>query len=538
MSSIESVKQNLKEMIRSNNFDNRNVLSNLENISNLISNDQILTEGFSSEQIWYQLENEIKKQLDGFNGLYGKVITKEDEMEIEEEVNNDNLANEDNIEKLKNEEYDSEGEYNDMDEENIDFNNVIEKIENKNNEDNIIDENTNNVEDNIEDKNINGEIKNDNNNDDNNNVEDNNNDESEFEDEQEEYERFMEEIDEKGLKAMDNDVNAKDYEEAQLHEDDKNSEEESEEEEKKFNTDEDLDDVFNTMAYGTSNQNFENLENKLLSKKSWQLQGEVRGMQREKNGLIQENLDFEAGVRSKLIISEENNKSIEDIIKQRIMDLVFDDRKISDYKNDKDYLKEQSKDFPELNFEKDQRGLIGIYEQEYKKNILGVDDVKKKDDKVKVQISELFKAICYSIDHMSRLNFTPGNNNLMKDNKASDEFVIDEKVPIFIKSKTITKESYQDIHRALKKDLKTKEEMTTQEKSSLRRKIKKYKKIKKKKINEKEMEKTGLSLADIKLLEKNKNLIKKQNKDSKVKRTNYTRSSQFFNNLQENNNNK
>lgn len=523
MISIESVKENLKEMVKSNNFDNGNLLTNLESISNLISNDQILTEGFSSEQIWYQLENIIKKELDGFNSLYSKVITKDDEeMEIEED------GNMGNIEKLKNEEYDSDEDEaeddNDVNDKNIDFNNNLEDKDN--NDDNLDEEN-------IENKQIDN---NDNIKDENNNSQEN---ESEFEDEQEEYERFMEEIDEKGLKAMDKNANAKDYEEAQLYEDDKDSEEESDnEEEEEIISDEDIEDVFNTMAYGTSDQNFENLENKLLSKKSWQLQGEVRGKQREQNGLIQENLDFEAGVRSKLIINEETNKSIEDIIKQRIMDLVFDDRKMSDYKKNKNDLKEQSKDFPELNFEKDKRGLIGVYEQEYKKNILGVDDNKKKDDKVKIQISELFKAICYSIDHMSRLHFTPGNNNLIKDNKASDQFVIDEKVPIFIKSKTITKESYQDIHRPLRKDLKTKEEMTTQEKSSLRRKIKKYKKIKKQKNNIREMEKTGLSIADIKQLEKNKNLIKKQNKDSKVKRTNYTRSSQFFNTLQNNNNNK
>ena len=35
---------------------------------------------------------------------------------------------------------------------------------------------------------------------------------------------------------------------------------------------------------------------------------------------------------------------------------------------------------------------------------------------------------------MTRLNFTPGDNSLLKDKKASDKFVIDEKVPIVVKS--------------------------------------------------------------------------------------------------------
>ncbi len=76
--------------------------------------------------------------------------------------------------------------------------------------------------------------------------------------------------------------------------------------------------------------------------------------------------------------------------------------------------------------------------------------------------------------------------------------------------------------------------MTVAEKKALRRKIKIYKKIKQDKLNQKELQKTGLTRADANLLKKNQNKIKKQIGDSKVERGKFTRNSQFFQNFGQN----
>lgn len=46
-------------------------------------------------------------------------------------------------------------------------------------------------------------------------------------------------------------------------------------------------------------------------------------------------------------------------------------------------IKNEPKNIPELDFEKDQRGLIGVYEDEYLKKVQGVDVTKNKTDSLK-----------------------------------------------------------------------------------------------------------------------------------------------------------
>lgn len=58
------------------------------------------------------------------------------------------------------------------------------------------------------------------------------------------------------------------------------------------------------MAYGVNDKNINRIEEKLINKKTWQMAGEVRGTQREENGLIREELEFDRGLRSKNLLSE------------------------------------------------------------------------------------------------------------------------------------------------------------------------------------------------------------------------------------------
>ena len=80
----------------------------------------------------------------------------------------------------------------------------------------------------------------------------------------------MAKVDEQGVKALGNDV--EDNEEMELEEYDENN---SEEEYKQFQEERDLDqeaeeemeDIFNTLEYGTREKDFQRIENQLISKK-------------------------------------------------------------------------------------------------------------------------------------------------------------------------------------------------------------------------------------------------------------------------------
>lgn len=59
-----------------------------------------------------------------------------------------------------------------------------------------------------------------------------------------------------------------------------------------------------------------------LSDKPWQMVGEVTDHTRPVNSLLEEDLDFEQMSRPQPVITEEKTRSLEDVIKQRVIDEV------------------------------------------------------------------------------------------------------------------------------------------------------------------------------------------------------------------------
>ena len=85
-----------------------------------------------------------------------------------------------------------------------------------------------------------------------------------------------------------------------------------------------------------------------------------------------------------------------------------------------------------MNFEKDDRGLIGAYEDEYRAKIKGESFQKEKETAIEGEISKLFRKMCFCLDSMTRMNFVPRGKNM--ENEKKEEFTIDETVPIGINS--------------------------------------------------------------------------------------------------------
>jgi U3 small nucleolar RNA-associated protein MPP10 len=67
------------------------------------------------------------------------------------------------------------------------------------------------------------------------------------------------------------------------------------------------------------------IENDMMDKNKWQLKGEVQCKDRNYNSLLEEHVDFDTATKAPPQITQETTNEIEAMIKQRILDELFDD---------------------------------------------------------------------------------------------------------------------------------------------------------------------------------------------------------------------
>ncbi|TRY82212.1 hypothetical protein DNTS_023860 [Danionella cerebrum] len=128
----------------------------------------------------------------------------------------------------------------------------------------------------------------------------------------------------------------------------------------------------------------EELENAALSEKPWQLSGEVTAQTRPENSMLEEDLAFDQASRAAPAITEETTLKLEDIIKQRIKDQVWDDV----------VRKEKPKE--------------EVFE--YKKRLtLDHEKSKQKEEEnpAHVEIQKLMDTLFLKLDALSNFHFTP-----------------------------------------------------------------------------------------------------------------------------------
>ncbi|KAL1271404.1 hypothetical protein QQF64_030420 [Cirrhinus molitorella] len=146
----------------------------------------------------------------------------------------------------------------------------------------------------------------------------------------------------------------------------------------------------------------EELENTALSEKPWQLTGEVTAQIRPENSMLEEDVTFDQASRMAPAITEETTLQLEDIIKQRIKDEVWDDvvRKEKPKEEAFEYKKRLT-----LDHEKSKLSLAEVYEQEYIKQTQ--EKKEEEENPAHVEIQKLMDTLFLKLDALSNFHFTP-----------------------------------------------------------------------------------------------------------------------------------
>lgn len=334
-------------------------------------------------------------------------------------------------------------------------------------------------------------------------------------------------------KLLREDMDEEEFEEMKAKE--KGGDKEGEEEEESLDDNNDDEIENNVFAeYREKQQLIQEQEKKLLNDKPWQMQGEIRAHERPKDALVDNDVEFQHGVELKAKSSAKVSKDIESVIQQRILKEAFDDPKQIVIKQDLSW----KKNFEELDFEKDTRGLAALYEEEYKKNMLGLP-VESKEQKVHREILSLFREVSNCLDNLTNSSFVPMPliDERREKKKDIETINLEEKIPITVKTSDSLqpKKLYQPRdHKAYLAEQEKTQEDRRRDRMIAKRKIRTTLREKKRKDLVKELEVKGQTKYEHNLVNHSRKAIEHEHANAKETRHNLTKSSDLFKVLQAN----
>eukprot|EP00178_Gracilaria_changii_P011780 TRINITY_DN331_c0_g1_i1.p1 TRINITY_DN331_c0_g1~~TRINITY_DN331_c0_g1_i1.p1 ORF type:complete len:1482 (-),score=320.88 TRINITY_DN331_c0_g1_i1:622-5067(-) len=227
------------------------------------------------------------------------------------------------------------------------------------------------------------------------------------------------------------------------------------------------------------------LEEKSVAKKSWELRGEVSAFARPKDSLLDTEMQHDIAVKPKTFLSNEINESIEQVIRQRIVDGLFDDVVM---RLPKEYIANKSKkrreELQEISQEKPTEGLAELYAKEFteerekrNKEMLSSQAVQKELEEPlgeqQREVNKLFEKLSKKLDALSSLHYTPVPNDAKTDVTVKTNVKAvgsEEAIPEEVSSASLL--APKEVFSVDKKDLVGEKELDKEERRAARRRRK------------------------------------------------------------------
>lgn len=217
------------------------------------------------------------------------------------------------------------------------------------------------------------------------------------------------------------------------------------------------------------------LEEDAVAAKPWTLKGEAQAKDRPQNALLEEDLEVDYAAKPVPVITEETTQTLEEIIKARILDSLFDDvvrvapREGTAFDPNRRI---------ELDGTKSSVGLADVYESEYMRNQQqqaggGSGVATEKDSKLQAvheEIESLFKNLCLQLDALSNWHYTPAPPTAeitvlpTSNNNTTPAIAMEEALPAAVSDASLL--APRDVYDG--KIAKSAAEMTTADKTRLR----------------------------------------------------------------------
>ncbi|KAI7897800.1 U3 small nucleolar ribonucleoprotein complex, subunit Mpp10 [Cokeromyces recurvatus] len=229
----------------------------------------------------------------------------------------------------------------------------------------------------------------------------------------------------------------------------------------------------------------EEFEEENIQDKHWTLRGEATANIRPVNSLLEEDLEFEHANKPVPVITQETTNTLEEMIKKRILDNMFDD---VERKVDPTLQPFVPSRRIELSDEKAKQSLAEIYEDEYMHKQGNQEKKDARDEaleKEHEEITEMFKTLCYKLDALSNFHYTPKAPKpemTIVSNTAA--ISMEEVIPVNVSEATLL--APEEVYDKKRSEVKATTEMTQEERKRLRAQKKKLKR-KEKAMKEREM---------------------------------------------------
>lgn len=138
--------------------------------------------------------------------------------------------------------------------------------------------------------------------------------------------------------------------------------------------------------------------------------GEAKSNERPKNSLLDVHLDFNNATKLPPTITKEVTIKIEELIKQRVLDELFDDPVlVADTRR-----KKLNSNVKEMDFNKSKKGLGDLYAEDMASKLLSInpeafleEQLNGPDAPLKREVEELSKDLFQSLEQLSNFHYTP-----------------------------------------------------------------------------------------------------------------------------------